>query len=445
MGELSGSVPHTSCAVFWMPFVPTTPPLGPEGPQPHILNSPSAAYTKRPCPARSKLALPPGRRARLRMDGPPQLVVQAKARQRLQYLYHGAPLPSRGPQTESPAAVSAPAEAPVRLSCIGVAALVPVKPLPGTGPPAAAPEAHEPWLAADSALAQRLQCIHGSWLLVQAEEAGPRAVVAQLLVCSTFRTATPCPAPGEQPAHGGPQQGADKEEASSGQQGAVPSAIASPLLAFNLGLPYTVLPFLSPPAAYGWQPAPPASPALLHPHISHVQGSLNGGLGAADLPTLVLTLHTAAPLRVQALDAALCAQSLHGLRPAAPATSATTKSVVASAVPAAASVVLGKVGRPAVTPLAKAAQPGSPRDPNRAHEAAAAGEAAGPRASSGAAGPADRLAEDGGGGAEDSSGSVDDVAEALRRHFTDCPRCAQPTQQQQHANTPSARGAPCRR
>lgn len=403
------------------------------------------------------------------MDSPsrPPLLCSAAAR-RLQVLYGCSSvspdttvqLPGRGhtgtgPRGEGTAALSPPPQPQaLLLSMVAIGTRVKVHPLPASPPhqedaehaaPYTLPPAHEPWLAVGLQVARQLQVGHGGWVLARSGEglapastasaawtassatAGcERAAVAQLLVLYQPANAVAVAAIAAKPSD--PTASSTSAPVASGD--GLPPTL-SPLLAFNLAVPYTVQPLL--------QPSGSCSKAL-------------GSGGAAAAPLLGLEL--AAPLRVVPLAVAVADLALHASTVLAALTSSATTAAALAAVrqagsgepaaPVAGSVQLCKVGVPRAAAMARLGGAGGTAGGGQAEgesSSAPAPASSSTGADGGAAGVADPAlallsegdAHGGGGGAGDgvdgadggsgaSTVSRDSVALALQRYFRNTER-----------------------
>ncbi|EFJ50031.1 hypothetical protein VOLCADRAFT_89452 [Volvox carteri f. nagariensis] len=323
-----------------------------------------------------------------------------------------------------------PSSSTLYCDAVSVASSVPVQSVPGSSDPCHYPPGHEAWVSVSLGAARQLQCSHGGWVLTRWSEASERAVVAQLLIAIGEGLAAPSPTVQQRITLG---------------VGPPPLPVVSAILAFNLGLPYTVQPFLETASAAAATSAPGASTA----------NDAGSAAMAAAAPLLTLPLTT--PLQVLGLAAALADAALHSPGPlAADAVSrhGTSSSAGIAAVPGALSpanyplaesVQLCKVGVPRTTPLARvagggastaAAASGGSKGPLQggpdAAIAAADGGSTGGDAVAAAAGPAaplafasdelsagDSVRNGGGGGGGGGSTAVvrDAVARALQRYF----------------------------
>ncbi|KAG2449569.1 hypothetical protein HYH02_005102 [Chlamydomonas schloesseri] len=406
--------------------------------------------------------------------GRPALLSSAAAR-RLQVLYRSTPAVSPEAQppnsdtagrgngsAESSAGTTVPAVSPaplpLLLSKIAVGTCVKVHPVAGQShhaesksPPWTFPSAHDTWLAVGLEVARQLQVGHGGWVLARSGE-GPtsastapstwnagssgtacceRAAVAQLLVLHqsaslpAAATAATTTATSAEPVSAAPAQ--------RGQGDGLPPTL-SPLLAFNLAVPYTVQPLLQ-PVGLGAQALGP--------------GGAAGGM--------LLGLELTAPLRVVPLAAAVADLALHTAAAVAALTctagtavSAAARQGAGSSEPSAAvagSVQLCKVGVPRTAAMARLGSSGPAG--GGAAQGGAATSSVTPAAMTGAddrapgavagvsgADPASALVSDGdsggdtsgvcGGedGADGGGGAVsrDAVALALQRYFREAGR-----------------------
>ncbi|GLC61818.1 hypothetical protein PLESTB_001806500 [Pleodorina starrii] len=319
---------------------------------------------------------------------------------------------------------------------------------------------HEAWVAVDLSAARHLQCSHGGWVLARWNEAGERAVVSQLLVAADAGSPHSHPSP-SQPGwlstpSASPAATVAARDAVAPSKAVCKRPVVSAMLAFNLGLPYTVQPFLE-PNSEDRITAAAATP---------------GDAGTA-LPAAALPLRLTAPLRLISLAAALADAALHNTIPDAGVRHGTSSAVAASAAapgalspayPTAEAVQLCKVGVPRTAPLARAAAAGPPPPPlpptptpssSSAAAAAPSADASAAGAKAAAASPAaadgvaaanggvagsgsaaaatappalafaaaDDVGGSGAGGGGTAVASRDAVARALQQYFQDRGRC----------------------
>ncbi|GFR44514.1 hypothetical protein Agub_g5780, partial [Astrephomene gubernaculifera] len=291
------------------------------------------------------------------------------------------------------------------------------------------PLSHETWVAAGLDVARRLQCSHGGWVLTRCTEAGERAAVVQLLVYKADCAPISSPAPAAQTAY--------TSSASIGAAGR-PQVVLAPLLAYNLGLPYTVQPFLDPPpedTAPAPQVTPPTATAAIQP-----KSCFPNGPNAPPQPPRLLVLQLTQPLQLQSLTSALDDAALYSssavprFRLDAVRQRPGTTAAPGAGSPTADAVQLCKVGVPRTAPLASAAAgalgPNGSSNKNGGSGSGGAGGggpdkvAPGGGGGTGAGFPAaaagvaeDEGGEDGPASAPSSSGVRDAMAGSLQRFF----------------------------